>query len=84
MTTPLRKPPRPAIVFLVECFRVRAEAKAQLWAAGEITLVDGVDDLWAGAQRDGLVRALGTNKVQELLSAPFAERRRRQIRKLRS
>jgi len=38
MTTPLRKPPRPAIVFLIECFRVRAEAKAQLWAANQITL----------------------------------------------
>jgi hypothetical protein len=53
-------------------FVARAEAKATLWAAGEISLHDAVDELWADAVRHGLVAKLGPDKVQQLLADAFA------------
>ena len=43
-----------------------------LWAAGEITLHDAVDELWTEAVRNGLVAQLGVDKAQELLGTAFA------------
>src|SRR5262245_49898215 len=56
----------------LEVFGARAEARAMLWAAGEIDLHDAVDELWAAAVRDGLVAKLGADKVQQLLADAFA------------
>jgi hypothetical protein len=50
----------------------RAEARAMLWAAGELDLHDAVDELWAAAVRDGLVDQLGADAVQRLLADAFA------------
>jgi hypothetical protein len=70
MTAAARKPaarPSPREVFVA-----RAEARAMLWQAGEISLHDAVDELWAAAVRDGLVAKLGPDKVQQLLADAFA------------
>jgi hypothetical protein len=56
-------------------FIARAEARAILWAAGEISLHDAVDQLWADAVRDGLVAKLGPDEVQRLLADAFAPQR---------
>jgi hypothetical protein len=53
----------------------RAEARALLWAAGELTLHAAVDELWADAVRDGLVAKLSVDKVQQLLADAFAPQR---------
>jgi hypothetical protein len=59
----------------LEVFVARAEAKAMLWAAGEISLHDAVDELWADAVRDGLTAKLGVDEVQQLLADAFAPER---------
>src|SRR5262245_63921238 len=54
----------------------RAQARAILWAASEFDLHDAIDDglhhaidvLWRAAERDGLVRDLGADRVQQLLA----------------
>ena len=59
--------PSPLAVFVA-----RSEARALLWAAGEISLHDAVDELWVSAVRDGLVAELGADRVQNLLAEAFA------------
>jgi hypothetical protein len=55
----------------LEIFIARAEARAMLWAADEISL-HAVDELWHAAERDGLVAELGADKVQQILADAFA------------
>jgi len=50
----------------------RAEARAALWAAGEIDLHQAVDELQAAAVRDGLIDELGQDRVQAIMVAAFA------------
>jgi hypothetical protein len=59
--------PSPLAVFVA-----RAEARAELWAAGEIDLHDAVDELQHAAVRDGLVAELGQDAVQRLMVEAFA------------
>src|SRR5262249_46150892 len=56
----------------VAVFIARVEARAMLWAVGEMTLHDAVDELWADVARDGLVARLGVDKAQEIMAAAFA------------
>jgi hypothetical protein len=56
----------------LEIFVARAEARAMLWTAGELTLHEAVDELWAAAVRDGLVAKLGADEVQRLMAEAFA------------
>jgi hypothetical protein len=65
-------PPAEKIVDPVTALVARAEARALLWEAGELTLHDAVDELWASAVRDGLVAKLGADAVQGLLADAFA------------
>jgi hypothetical protein len=78
MNVPVRKPLVAAEKIRadpVAVFVARAEARATLWAAGEISLHAAVDELWADAMRDGLVAKLGTDEVQRLLADAFAPER---------
>ena len=52
-------------------FTARAEARAKLWQACEFDLHDAVDVLWHAAERDGLVRELGADRVQQFLADTF-------------
>ena len=70
MTAPLRQ--QQIRIDPVAVFIARVEARAMLWAAGEITLHDAVDALWTDAVRNGLVAQLGVDKTQELLATAFA------------
>jgi len=70
MTAPLRQ--QQIRIDPVAVFIARVEARAMLWAAGEITLHDAVDELWTEAVRNGLVAQLGVDKAQELLGTAFA------------
>jgi hypothetical protein len=45
------------LIDAVAVFIARAEARALLWAAGEIDLHTAVDELWADAVRDGTTAA---------------------------
>jgi hypothetical protein len=56
----------------IEIFRERAEAKVVLIANGYQDLQSAVDELWAAAERDGLVKTFGADEVQLVLSACFA------------
>jgi len=56
----------------VKIFAARAEARSILWAEGEIDLHTAVDELWAAAERDGLVKQLGADTVQRILADAFA------------
>jgi hypothetical protein len=52
--------------------RERAEAKCLLIANGYQDLQSSVDELWAAAERAGLVDELGADEVQRVLSEAFA------------
>ena len=52
-------------------FRARCEARAILWAACEFDLRTAVDKLQADAVRDGLVDALGQDRVQAIMADAF-------------
>jgi hypothetical protein len=56
----------------VAAFTARAESHAALFAAGKLSLPDAVDQLHAGAERDGLVDQLGHDTVQAIMSIAFA------------
>lgn len=55
----------------VEVFKLRAWARAQLFDAGEIDLLDAVDALQAAAEAYGLVAKLGQDHVQRLMAEAF-------------
>jgi hypothetical protein len=70
MNAPVRPPA--VAVDAVKVLIARAEARAQLWYNGELSLHDAVDELWADAERDGLVAKLGAEEVQRILADAFA------------
>jgi hypothetical protein len=55
----------------VAAFTARAQARAILWAAGEIDLHSAVDELWAVALGGGLVKKVGRDRVQRILAEAF-------------
>jgi hypothetical protein len=55
----------------IEVFCARCEARAILWTACEFDLHEAVDVLQADAERDGLVAALGQDRVQALMATAF-------------
>lgn len=56
----------------LKAFIARAEARAVLWAAGEIDLQEAVDKLQRDAERTGLVAAIGQDEVQAIIAEAFA------------
>jgi hypothetical protein len=62
-------------VDLAAVFAARCKARATLYAAGELTLHDAVDKLEHDAERDGLVAALGQDRVQWMMTSAFAAAR---------
>jgi hypothetical protein len=61
---------KPRLVDPVDVFRLRAEARAMLYAAGEYTLIEAVDALQLDAERDGLLQ-IGQDRVQQIMSDAF-------------
>jgi hypothetical protein len=58
-------------VDLATVFKARCWARAGLFAEGEMDLHDAVDKLQADAVRDGLVAALGQDRVQWMMADVF-------------
>jgi len=56
----------------IAIFIARAQARAILWACGELDLHAAVDQLQADAERSGLIAELGQDGVQRLLADAFA------------
>jgi hypothetical protein len=56
---------------LRQVFQARAEARATLWEAGEISLYQAVDELRDAADENGLAAALGDDAIQEILAGAF-------------
>ena len=56
---------------VLDCFVARAEARAYLWAIGEYELAQAVDVLQHDAQRDGLIKRIGRDAIQAILSGAF-------------
>jgi hypothetical protein len=61
---------------LVDILQILAASGASSWELHPLDLADVVDPLQWFAQRTGIVAALGQDRVQELISAPFALLRR--------
>lgn len=59
-------------VDLVDAFTERAGARAFLWAIGEFDMPEAIDPLQHDAERDGLVRDIGQDRVQAILARAFA------------
>jgi hypothetical protein len=57
-------------------FTARCEARALLFATGELALHDAVDALQAAAVASGLVREIGQDEVQKIMAAAFERGRR--------
>jgi hypothetical protein len=68
---------RPAVDPVVG-FAARAEARATLYAAGEFDLHGAVDVLQADAEAQGLVEAIGQDRVQTILVEAFLPVRQRE------
>jgi hypothetical protein len=54
-----------------DVLELRAWARAYLYAIGELTLHQAVDVLQHDAQRDGLVRLIGQDAVQQIIAVAF-------------
>jgi hypothetical protein len=54
--------------FAIDAFSLRAEARAFLVAAGEMTLHDAVDGLQETAVDNGLVEQIGQDAVQAIMA----------------
>jgi hypothetical protein len=61
----------PVDVDLLDCFRLRAWARAYLWAAGEMSLHEAVDGLIEAADRDALIYRIGHDELQRILAGAF-------------
>ena len=70
MTAAARKPV--AAPAALDILIARAEARALLYAAGQLELHDAVDELQTAAVRDGLVVSLGRDEVQRILAEAFS------------
>ena len=55
----------------LDVLKLRAWARAYLYAIGELTLHEAVDILQRDAQRDGLVDEIGQDGVQQILADAF-------------
>ena len=55
----------------LDVLELRAWARAYLYAIGELTLHEAVDILQRDAQRDGLVRLIGQDGVQQIIADAF-------------
>jgi CobQ-like glutamine amidotransferase family enzyme len=62
----------------IDVFRERCEARALLFAVGEIDLHAAVDQLQADAMFSGLVSEIGQDAVQRIMSDAFAAVRRKE------
>jgi hypothetical protein len=63
--------PKVATVDIVEVFRARAAARALLWHAGDLELVEAVDALQSHAEASGLIDLLGQDQIQQILADAF-------------
>ena len=65
----------PAIkrVDLLEAFIERAEARAYLWAIGELGWQEAVDKLQHDAERHGLIKLHGQDQIQTIIAAAFEQ-----------
>jgi hypothetical protein len=70
MSTPVRQ--QDVRIDPVAVFIARAEARALLYAAGELSLHESVDKLQTDAERDGLVATIGQDAVQTIMAAALA------------
>lgn len=57
----------------IEVFRERCQARALLWALGELSMPEAVDALHEWSVGRGLVRELGQDKVQALIAEEFSK-----------
>lgn len=60
-----------------QAFRLRCWARATLYAAGELDLIEAVDGLQAAAVSTGLIASIGTDAVQAIMANAFGRRRQR-------
>lgn len=58
----------------LEVFAARADARAILWSAALLTLHDAVDELHATAERDCLIKLVGQDQIQKIISDAFMRR----------
>jgi hypothetical protein len=56
----------------LDAFIERVQSRARLWSVGELTLHDAVDQLQADAVRDGLIKQIGQDAVQQIMADAFA------------
>lgn len=57
----------------IDIFRARCEARAILYAVGELDLHEAVDVLQEAALRTGLVDVIGQGAVQSIIATAFEE-----------
>ncbi len=56
-------------------FHARCEARALLWSFWMMSLHEAVDGLQAAAEHTGLVAQLGQDRIQQIMSDAFRQRR---------
>jgi len=63
----------------IAVFTARCQARARLWANGDLDLHEATDTLWAAAIDVGLVEEIGADRVQEIISEAFARFRKAEL-----
>jgi hypothetical protein len=63
--------PAPGSATHLDYFRLRCWARARLYAEGILDLAAAVDQLQGDAEQSGLVRELGQDRIQALISTEF-------------
>ena len=69
--------PTTSSVSLAAVFEARCWARARLYSEGALELHEAVDKLQESAERDGLVAAIGQDRVQWMMSDAFGAVRER-------
>jgi hypothetical protein len=75
MNAPLKIAPATRVIPAIDVLAIRADVRAFLWWQYEMEIDEAVDELQAYAERSGLVRDVGQDRVQEIIAAPFARYR---------
>jgi hypothetical protein len=76
MNAPVAKTPGAArVVPAIDVLEIRAQIRAFLWWQYQMEIDEAADELQAYAERSGLVRDIGQDRVQEIIAAPFARYR---------
>jgi len=72
MNAPVAKiAPATRVLPAIDVLAIRADVRAYLWWQYQLELDEAVDELQAYAERSGLVRDVGQDRIQQIMADAF-------------